>query len=294
MPGSYSHMPSNVPNYMNEYANAYMHPNRNPLMSPYHSHHRPPPGINTSSAMLPPPIGSNNGFYYANNTNHGLAQHQQSIPNQQSAASGPFSNLIDVTSQQYDSLSSNVDCFRKQTENRRRPAIAVQKGNVLEIVPNAELQSDKNADLMEPDKVDKVHLIEKHHQQALQRQKQERIKRKMERNQRRLAREKRKEFLMAEINRMSNQMIVGDDGKMIRAGELLKSMSLDGTNIKLESSTKDQNDNDGQSIKVEDKEDEEEEIIIKEPVIYTYDPRAAIGKSILSERNLIESTSASK
>lgn len=277
MQGPYSHMPPNVPNYMNEYASAYMHPTRNPIMPPYH--HRPPPGITSSSAMMPPQH-SNNGFFYQNNVNHGPPPLHQSIP-QQPTMPGPFSNLIDVS--QYDS-PSNVECARKQSENIRKPAIAVQKGNVLEIVPNAELQCDRNVDLMELEKIDKVHSIEKHHQDALQRQKQERVIQKMERHQRRLAREKRKEFLMAEINRLSHQLIVGEDGKMIKAGELLKSITFDGININVVS-TKDNNEN-------EDEIEDDENFF--EPTVFTYDPRAIVGKSILSERNQIDSVPVPK
>lgn len=103
-----------------------------------------------------------------------------------------------------------------------RKSTIVQKGNVLEIVPGLELQqevvnaatSESNAESMP-----KVETPPMGETQILQ---MERMKRKKERQQKRLAKEKRKEFVINEIKRLSQQFIVGADGKMIKAGELLK------------------------------------------------------------------------
>lgn len=257
-------LPSNVPNYVNEYA-AYMHPNRMPVLQ----YNRPPPSIHTSPGM--PTLGPNNEYYYQNSPSHAPPHH---LPNQ-SIPPNSFSNLIEVSP--YGVPNTNVDCMRKPPDNRRKPTNAVQKGNVLEIVPSAEILCDRNIDSADTDKSDKVHLIEKQHQQALQRQKQERLKRKMERHQKRLDRSKRKEFLLAELNRLSHLMIFGEDGKIVKAGEILKSIVYDGTTIKLANSK-------------ELDDDEEMEEIFMEPPIFSYDPQAAVGRSILSDRNEAEKT----
>lgn len=82
---------------------------------------------------------------------------------------------------------------------------------------------------------------------------------------------------MAEINRLSHQLIVGEDGKMIKAGELLKSITFDGVTIKVLSSTN--------SNGNENEVDDEEEAYFA-PTIFTYDPNAIVGKSILFENSL--------
>lgn len=258
-------MPNNAQYMMNEYAASYMHPNRPSTMSPQ-QYHQPRP---TADSHMP------NDFYYQSNLVHPtMHSHppvpQRHLPNHPSAQ---FPNLIEVP-QSSVPHPNMVDCMRKlpQTQppdNRRKSAIAVQKGNVLEIVPSAELQCDRNVELMEREKSDKVLSVEKQHQQTLQHQKQERIKRKMERHQRRLAKEKRKQFLASEIERLSNQLIVGGDGKMIKAGELLKTFSVDSVSTKVENSSPHQG-----------KEDQ-----YVEPQTYDYNPNAEVGKSILSERN---------
>lgn len=267
-------LPPNVPNYMNEYA-AYMHPNRVPI--PPHQYNRPPPSINTPTGMMPPPMGPNSEYYYHNTSSHAPSSHHLS---NQSNASNSFSNLIEVSP--YGTPNTlNIDYNRKPPEIRRKPTNAVQKGNVLEIVPSAELQCERNTDSTDIDKSIKVLAIENQHQQALLRQKQDRIKRKMERHQKRLEREKRKEYLLHELSRLSHLMTVGDDGKIVKASEILKSITFDGTNIKLE------------NAKEIDEHDEQEDIYI-EPQIYSYDPQAIVGKSILSERNDGEKISTSK
>lgn len=257
---------SNVPNYMSEYA-AYMHPNRMHTQPPYN---RPPPGIISSTPGLMPYHGPNNEYYFNSSpaSNHLSANQSHSL--------NSFSNLIEVSPYGVPSNSSNVDCIRKQSESRRKPTIAVQKGNVLEIVPSADVLCDKNNEMCDADKSDKAGFIDKQHQQALQRQKQDRFKRKMERYQKRLDRNKRKEFLLNELGRLSHLMIFGDDGKVVKAGEILKSVVFDGATIKLENSKElDDSDDDAKS----------EEIFV-EPIIYSYDPRATVGRSILLERNM--------
>lgn len=264
-------LPPNVPNYMNEYA-AYMHPNRVPVPQQYN---RPPPGINVAAGMMTP-IGVNNEYYYHNSSPHGAPHHMQNAL----IAPNSYSNLIEVAPYGV-SNSSNVDCIRKQSENRRKPTIAVQKGNVLEIVPSAELQCDRNVDSMDMDKSDKVHAVDKQHQQALQWQKQERMKRKMERHKKRLERAKRKKFLLSELSRLSHLMTVGEDGKIVKASEILKQIEFDGNIIKVTNS------------KETDDNDEQEDIYI-EPPIHSYDPQANVGRSILSERNGSDKTAVSK
>lgn len=268
--GPYSHMPPNVPGFMNEYANMYMHPNRNSAMGPYQSHHRSPPVLNSPSSTTSS-INLNNDYFYGNNLNHVLPPHEI-IQNHHPGHLGPFSNLIDVS--QYDMPSSNLETLQNQPEHRRKSAFAVQKGNVLEIVPNAELQCEKSTE-MDYEKFNEKSMLDK-----LQRQKQERIKCKMERHQRRIAREKRKEFLMTEINRLSHQLIVGEDGKMIKAGDLLKSITFDRVTIKVLSSI---------NVNGSENEVETEEEVYSEPTIFTYDPNAISGKSILFEKSLLSS-----
>lgn len=251
---------ANVPNYMSEYA-AYMHPNRMPAQSPYN---RPPPGIISSAPALMPYHGPSNEYYNYNSSHHPPAN-QAHPPNS-------FSNLIELSSPYgMSSNSSNVDCIRKQSEQpRRKPTIAVQKGNVLEIVPSADVLCDKNS-VGDADKsTDKAGFIDKQHQQALQRQKQDRYKRKMERYQKRLDRNKRREFLLNELGRLSHLMIFGDDGKVIKAGEILKSLVFDGATIKL-----------ANSKELDHDEDAELEEIFVEPIIHSYDPQATVGRSIL-------------
>lgn len=257
-------LPPNVPNYMTDYT-AYMHPNRAPIPQQYN---RPPPGINAPSGMMAT-MGTNSEYYYHNSSPHAAPPHH--LPNQ-SIPSNSYSNLIEVSPYGTPN-SSNVDCIRKQSEsNRRKPTIAVQKGNVLEIVPSAELLCDRNAiDPTDIEKTDKVLAIEKQHQQALLRQKQDRIKRKMERHQKRLDRAKRKDFLLTELSRLSHLMTVGDDGKIVKASEILKSLTFDGTNVKLA------NANDT------DEHDTHEDIYI-EPPIHSYDAQAIVSKGILSGR----------
>lgn len=261
---STSNLPPNVPNYMNEYA-AYMHPNRVPVPQQYN---RPPPSIHAPPPGMIPVMGANNEFYYHNPLPPSHLSNQAIPPNS-------FSNLIEVSPYGVPN-SLNVDCIRKLPENRRKPTNAVQKGNVLEIVPSAEPHSDKNIDPLDIERSDKMSLIDKQHQQALQRQKQERLKRKMERHQKRLDRNKRKEFLLTEISRMSHMMMFGDDRKVMKAGEALKTMKFDGN-----------------SIKTKETDGNEEEIYV-EPQIYSYDPQAMVGRSILSERNDAEKISTPK
>lgn len=277
MEGPYSHMPPNVPGFMNEYANMYMHPNRNSAMAPYQSHQRPPPILNSPNPMTSS-INLNNDYFYGNNINHQLPPHQIT-QNHHPGHPGPFLNLIDVS--QYDMPSPNLENLQMQPENRQKSAFAVQKGNVLEIVPD-EFQCEKSTE-MDSDKSNEQLMLDKHHQQGLQRQSQDRIKRKMERHQRRIAREKRKEFLMNEINRLSHQLIVGEDGKMIKAGDLLKSTTFDGVTMKVLSSI---NVN-GNENEVENAAEEDESYF--EPTVFTYDPNAIAGKSILFENSLLSS-----
>lgn len=238
-PGPNPYANPNLPpnaHYLNDYS-AYMHPNRVPMPQ----YNRPPPGI---MPVMPP----NSEYYY-----HTAPPTQPMVPN-------AYSNLIEV-SPYGPPNPSIVDCMRKQSENRRKPTIAVQKGNVLEIVPSAELQCDSSTDF---DKSEKSQPAEK--QQI--RQKQDRNKRKLERHQKRAERAKHKEFLMTDLNRLSHLMMFDDNGKMIRAGEILKTIKFDGSSIKLDS-----------------KEDDEMEEIYIEPTVYTYDPNTVIKKGILSDRN---------
>lgn len=267
-------LPSNVPNYMNEYA-AYMHPNQR---MPVPQYSRPPPGISSPGMMSG--MGTNNDYFYHTSPSQGpLPPHH--LANQQSVAPNAFSNLIEVSP--YGAPNSNVDYMRKlhDMNNRRKPTNAVQKGNVLEIVPSAEIMCDKNHESVDMDKSDKVHLIDKQHQLALQRQKQERLKRKLERHQKRIERSKRKEFLLAELNRLSHLMIFGDDGKIVKAGEILKSIVFDGTTVKL-----------ANAKELDDDDDMEE--LYTEPQLFTYDPQAIVGRSILLERNDTDKSSTGK
>lgn len=255
--------PNGPPSYIHDYT-AYVHPNRAPMPQQLH-YNRPPPSIN-ASALIPPPgmiqspsIPSNNEFYYSATpppTHHHL-------PNQ-SMPPNSYSNLIEVSPHGVPN-SSNVDCVRKQQiDNRRKPTIAVQKGNVLEIVPCAEIQCDKNSETNNAEKSDKLLSVEK---QALQRQ-----KRKIERNQKRHERKQRKEYLTNELTRLSHHMTFASDGKVVKAGELLKGITFDGTTIKSANSK-------------DDDENEDLEDIYIEPPVHSYDPQAPIGRSILSERN---------
>lgn len=222
-----------------------------------------------------PAIGPNNEYYYHNSSPHTAPHHLQGQP----MPPNSYSNLIEVAP--YGALNtSNVDCIRKQSENRRKPTIAVQKGNVLEIVPSAEFQCDKSAESMETDKSDKNNPIDKQ-QQAMQWHNQERMKRKLDRHKKRMERAKRRDFLLQELNRLSHLMTVGEDGKIVKAGEILKQIEFDGTSIKLANS------------KENDDSDEQEAIYI-EPTIHSYDPQAASGRSILSERNGSDKTSVTK
>lgn len=249
-----ANLPPNVPNYLMTGYAAYMHPNRVPVPQQFN---RPPPG-------MIPAMNANTEFYYHNAPPSHLPPNQSHPPNS-------YSNLIEVSQYGVPNLS-NVDCMRKQPDNRRKPTIAVQKGNVLEIVPSAELQSDKNTDAIDIEKSDKMSLIDKQHQQALQRQKQERHKRKMLRLQKRVERTKRKEHLLAEIGRVGHLMMMVD-GKVIKASEVLKTMKFDGS-----------------SMKTKEMEENEEEVYI-EPPIHAYNPQAIVGRSILSERNNAEKIS---
>lgn len=297
---------------MNEYANAYMHPNRSTIsqQQQYPPHHRLSTAINTNAppTMMTPIMNPNNFYYQNNSTHHQIANHQSAI------SQNSFSNLIEVS--QYANSPNVVDCMRRQTQvkgnvydigiqkhakgnvydvamqkqmkgnvydigaqKQQKGNVldsGLQKGNVLiEIVPNADIQhnsANRGSELAnEQTKCEKVLSIEKQHQQALQRQKQERIKRKIERDNRRIARYKRREYLMDELNRLSHQLIVGEDGKMIRAGELLKSAVFDGKSINITAS------------EIDESDEQVKEYV--EPTSYSYDPEANIGKSILSERN---------
>lgn len=268
---------SNMPNYMSEYA-AYMHPNR--MHTQHNAYNRPPPGIMSSSPGLMPYNGPNNEYYYNSSpaaTHHASANHSHPQLNS-------FSNLIEVSPYGMPPNSSNVDCIRKQTESRRKPTIAVQKGNVLEIVPNADVPCDKSNETDETEKSDKANFINKQHQQALQRQNKERYKRKMERCQKRLDRNNRKKFLLNELERLSHLMIFGDDGKVAKAGEILKSLVFDGTTIKMANAKEEDDDDD----------DEKCEEIFIEPTIYSYDPRATVGRGILFERNSDKDSTAKR
>lgn len=103
----------------------------------------------------------------------------------------------------------------------------VQKGNVLEIVPGAEMQQEtSNVATSDSTPVDPTPKVEASPMTDEQILRMERLKRKKERQKRRLAKEKRKEFVISEIKRLSQQVIVGEDGKMIRAGELLKTAAF--------------------------------------------------------------------
>lgn len=103
-----------------------------------------------------------------------------------------------------------------------RKSTIVQKGNVLEIVPSLELQQDASNTTTSESSAEAMPIAETPPMSNEQILLMERLKRKKERQQKRLTKEKRKEFVINEIKRLSQQFIVGEDGKMIKAGELLK------------------------------------------------------------------------
>lgn len=201
-----------------------------------------------SNAIDAPILGSGDGFYYQ--TNFG--------PNSSESQPPPkFYNLIEVV---------------RQEAEPRQETLVVQKGNVLEIMP-AEMQTEQKSE-SNNDQNDAQRQI------ALQQQM--RLKRKLGRQQKRAEREKRKEFLVAEIKRLNDQMLVGSNGKMIRASELFANPSwreeVLHANIASDSTTPAVIQNECAPVS-----SPSESAIHVTPTIYVYDPNACAGKSILSD-----------
>lgn len=222
------------------------------------------PAMNHSHA---PVLGSGDGYYYQtmflpSPMFPGVEQQHTMQPQRPFA---PYPNQPQYGNSPINSMQMKRPPMRKP----ERKSTIVQKGNVLEIVPGLELQQDattaapseSNAETMP--KVETPPLSD---EQILQ---MERLKRKKERQQRRLAKEKRKEFVINEIKRLSQQFIVGEDGKMIKAGELLKTSSFGkyvNGSPKLDTNANDQNDTSPSPQPIQ---------------LYDYDANAKVGKSII-------------
>lgn len=185
--------------------------------------HPPPlnPGMNHSHV---PVLGSGDGYYYQTIfPPHPMIpsiEQQHAMPSHRSFA--PYASQPPYGNSPINSMAMKPPPMRKP----ERKSTIVQKGNVLEIVPGLEMQQDGvNAATSESsvEPIPKVETPPMSDEQILQ---MERLKRKKERQQKRLAKEKRKEFVINEIKRLSQHFIVGTDGKMIKAGELLKTSSF--------------------------------------------------------------------
>lgn len=167
----------------------------------------------------------------------------------QSSAVQPFSNLIEVS-------------VNKTT-------VVVQKGNVLEIVPT-ETNNENSAENSKDEE-----QINAQRQVAIQRQL--RLKRKLERQQKRLAKEKRKEFLLSEIERLNEQMLVGSNGKIVKAGDLFANPSWREELLNTTDETA--------NVKENKDDNNSQPQLAKTPALHAYDSQMIPEKSILSERN---------
>lgn len=218
------------------------------------------PGLNHSHA---PVLGSGDGYYYQTifppvvmmpniEQSHLMQSHRSFAPYVSQPAYG-------------NSPMNAMQTKRPPMRKPERKSTIVQKGNVLEIVPGLELQQDAASEA-NTDPVPKTQLPPMSDEQILQ---MERLKRKKERQQKRMAKEKRKEFVINEIKRLSQRFIVNEDGKMIKAGELLKT-SCFGKYVN-GSPRPDTNANDSNDTATS-----------PPPVqLYDYDANAKVGKSII-------------
>lgn len=162
-----------------------------------------------ASAEVTPVLGSGDGYYYQ--TSFGPPQPP------------PHFNYHQMFQPSY--LPPHLNSHPLYVEpNRQITPNVVQIGNVLEIVPSNELHPETVAAPAGESANDRPKSDENDDELMHQRMRaqQEKIRRRHERHQRRIAREKRKEFMISEIRRLSQQFIVGEDGKMIKASELLK------------------------------------------------------------------------
>lgn len=248
-----------------DYGSGYSHsPLYAPNHFPFHSAPiHPPPSNSGLNHPHAPVLGSGDGYYYQTIFPPSFMipniEQQHSIQSQRSFA--PY-----VSQPAYGNSPINpMQIKRPPMRKPERKSTIVQKGNVLEIVPGAELQQDAASEA-NTDPVPKSEVPPLSDEQILQ---MERLKRKKERQQKRLSKEKRKEFVINEIKRLSQQFIVGADGKMIKAGELLKT-SCFGKYVN-GSPRPDTNANDSNDTATS-----------PPPVqLYDYDVNAKVGKSII-------------
>lgn len=188
-----------------------------------HSPQYPPPMNNAHMPVL----GSGDGYYYQTlipphamappiDQQHPILPHNRPYPS--------YTNQSSFGNSPMNAIQNTKPPPMRKLEHK---STIVQKGNVLEIVPGAEMQQEtSNVATSDSTPVDPTPKVEASPMTDEQILRMERLKRKKERQKRRLAKEKRKEFVISEIKRLSQQVIVGEDGKMIRAGELLKTAAF--------------------------------------------------------------------
>lgn len=222
---------------------------QHPLVQHLPHHHHDPHQV----SFGPPPhvLGSGDGFYY------------QTVfeTDPRSTDTIDLSNLIEVNVQP----QKGKDYYKEIQQS------VVQKGNVLEIVPGFEVKTEKsNSDEEQNQAIDA--------QRQLIMQQQMRLKQKLERQQKRLAKEKRKEFMVAEIKRLNDQLLVGMNGKMIRASDLFANPAWRHDMLSTEVTP------------LPAIESNPEPNAENEPTLHVYDPMASAGKSILAERNAVADT----
>lgn len=300
----------NFENYSHQRPKAQIH-------GPHH-HNQPPPMLyrqpnshqQMSSMIQTPPPRNMHPFYQSPATaqygpNVMPPQPKPRIPVYGQHGSDDYYQSHNVP-QQFASSHSNLIEIPVQT-------VAVQKGNVLEIVPTEtnnentnscsnnnytnnsknhnsnqnsnntinsnnitiNNNSDNKNDNKNTDGDKSVEQIDPQRQTVMHQQ-QLRLKRKIERQQKRLAKEKRKEFLMAEIKRLNDQMLVGSNGKIVRAGDLFANPSWREEIL---------NANHAGVTKMSENHCERSSPIVREPIKYEYDVDLKPIKSILSEQN---------
>lgn len=222
-----------------------------------------PSPLNHSHA---PVLGSGDGFYYQTSfpPNAMISLEQPHAIQSQQRCFGPFANQPPYGNSPINSMQIKRTLMRKP----ERKSTIVQKGNVLEIVPGLELQQDA-ANESDAEPLPKTETPAMSDEQILQ---MEKLKRKKDRQQKRLAKEKRKEFVINEIKRLGQQFIVGANGKMIKAVELLKASSF-GMNGSPKSDI--------------NRNDSNESAKSPQPLqLYDYDVNAKAGKSIIINGDL--------
>lgn len=162
-----------------------------------------------SASDVTPILGSGDGYYYQTNFAPSQMMQPSELNHQQLCQSS-----YDATNvhNHYPYTDSSVNNNRQLQQIM--PSV-VQKGNVLEIVPSNEPQLETAVQSIDVNNSNDKPKNEKNDEELMRQRlriQQEKIRRRNE----------RKEFVMNEIKRLSHQFVLDENGRMVKASELLK------------------------------------------------------------------------